>query len=176
MEKEKIPNSLTAEKDLPPPKLVRHSEKSTGRDVIDSEMSQLYKEEGTMFNQEKDSLVKADVTIRILLKEGVVKENDDILTLLHAIKFRIYNLLRDLRAIVESDVKGKNRGEVPSVDDTDAEFRDLMDTEEIKVHDDAPFLKTVVETIQRLCKTGELNEKDTIKTVMAVINIELVGH
>lgn len=176
MEKEKIPNSLTAEKDLPPPKLVRHPEKSTGRDVIDSEMSQLYKEEGTMFNQEKDSLVKADVTIRILLKEGVVKENDDILTLLQAINLKIYNFLRDLKAILESDVENKNRGETPSADDIDAEFRDLMDTEEIRAHEDIPFLKATAGTIHRLCKTGQLNEKDTIKTAMTVINIEFGGH
>src|SRR3989344_2809992 len=151
---------------LPPPRLVKNPEGNNGRDIVDSDMNQLYQEEKVKFNKEREDLIKVDVAIRILIKEGVVKEKDNILTLLHAIDLRIYDLIRSLKSIIESDADSKNRGDVPSADDTDAEFRDLMDTEEIKVYNDVPFLKTVVETIRRLCKTGELDEKDTVKTAM----------
>lgn len=161
---------------LPPPRLVKSPEENKSRDIVDSDMNQLYREEKDKFNQEKDHLIRTDVTIRILLKEGVVKEKDDILTLLHAINLRIYDLIRDLKAIVESGGENKNRRDAPSADDIDAEFRDLMETEEIKVYEDIPFLKTTTETMHHLCKTGQLNEKDTVKTVMSVISIELGGH
>lgn len=162
MQKEKQPNALTSKEDLSSPNLIKNHKERRGKDSLDIEGEEFYRQ----LEEDKNDLVKTDVSLQILLRRKMINLGESISSASEKINERINELEETQKALKGRDFVRDKKVEYDEIDD---EFAKIMDENEDKIGTELEYLETTGRVIGFLLRDGMIRGSDSfIKAVEAV--------
>ncbi len=164
------------EKSEKPPRLVKNPDKR-GKDIIDLEFNNLVPEERKKIiesQERKHNLIKAEVTLRILVKSGILLEEDPVEEVIRKISRYIYDVSRE-GDILNKFLNKAGAEETPNdLDAIEREFYALMPERADKIAAENEFLDAMVIVLIELKNNHIISDETSLKEAMGIINQEIL--